>query len=158
MISNEVKQPLSLWGKILAIGGIVFAFLGLIVVPWLDGTWRFSEGALYTRADLAGDVLGVIGGLLMVIGGVMWSQKKVTKTWTFNLGNNLHTVRVDHDWWTGKRKIYLDHELVCESSKFFDTGSKYHFEVAARRASLYIRYRVPLSYVYELYVDGDLIR
>ncbi|MBC6430115.1 hypothetical protein FM036_04365 [Nostoc sp. HG1] len=83
-----------------------------------------------------------------------------TKVWTFNLSDGQHTVELDHGYWSGKRIIKVDGQLVEESQKLFDTGSEHRFDVNGNSCVLRIRPGTLgglTGFEFELFVDGRLV-
>jgi hypothetical protein len=78
------------------------------------------------------------------------------KTWVFDLIDNRHEVILDHGIFSGKREISIDGVPLESSSKLYDLGSVHKFDVDGYSCVLRIKQK-PLSFIYELYVDGNLI-
>lgn len=78
------------------------------------------------------------------------------RAWTMDLEGETHRVEVGHGFWSGKRSIRVNGELVHESRRFWDTGSEHRFEVGDHACVLKIR-NSPFHYDYELFVDGKLV-
>ena len=48
----------------------------------------------------------------------------VTKrTWIVDIDGRQHIIHLNHDYWLGKRQIWLDDVLIEEGRKFFDSGT-----------------------------------
>jgi len=78
------------------------------------------------------------------------------RTWTIEVDGNNHTVAVEHGYWSGKRVITLDGNILEKSRKFWDTGSEHRFDVDGRPCILKIR-NSPFHYDFELFLDGRLV-
>lgn len=83
-----------------------------------------------------------------------------TKVWTFNLSDGQHEVELNHGYWSGKRLIKADGQIVEESQKLFDAGSEHRFDLSGHPCILRIR-PGPLGglagFEFELFVDGRLV-
>ena len=75
------------------------------------------------------------------------------KSWKLELDGQEHTVELEHGVVFGKRKIYVDGQLVEESRKLFDTGSDHTFQIGAHLCTVHIRTN-GLTFNYDLSVDG----
>jgi hypothetical protein len=49
--------------------------------------------------------------------------------WEVVVGEQVHTVRLVHGYWSGKREIWVDGELVERGRKIFDSGSRHFFTI-----------------------------
>jgi hypothetical protein len=61
-----------------------------------------------------------------------------TITWTLNVENILHTVRLVHYTLEGTRKIWVDQNLVVQDRKFIDYGSWHFFSILDEEYQLLI--------------------
>jgi hypothetical protein len=59
-----------------------------------------------------------------------WRTQLVSVFWKFELDGSWHVVRVDWEFWSGRRAVFLDEALMCEERRFIDFGSKHRFEYA----------------------------
>ena len=78
------------------------------------------------------------------------------RTWDIEVDGNRHTIGVDHGFWSGKRIITLDGNVLEKSWKLVDTGSEHRFNVDGHLCILKIR-NSPFHYDYELFLDGKLV-
>jgi hypothetical protein len=49
--------------------------------------------------------------------------------WTLDIDNTQHVVRLVHGWFSGKREIWLDNNLIERRHKFIDYGSRQFFNI-----------------------------
>ena len=75
------------------------------------------------------------------------------KVWSFQLGGGVHTVELDHNFWSGQRAIQVDGVLVEQGKQFMDTGGEYPVQVAGQPVVVVIRYN-GFAYVYDLVTNG----
>lgn len=79
------------------------------------------------------------------------------KSWSFQLEGGTHTIDLEHGYWSGKRKIYLDGTLIHESFKtqllLFDTGSEIPFQIGEHSGSVIIRTN-GIIFSYDVVLDG----
>ena len=75
------------------------------------------------------------------------------KSWQLELDGQEHTVELEHETILGKRKIYVDGQLVEESRKLFDAGSDHTFQIGAHLCTVHIRTN-GITFNYDLSVDG----
>ena len=78
------------------------------------------------------------------------------KTWTIELDSKRHTIDLVHGFWSGRRVIRIDGNIIHKSWKFLDTGSEHRFDVAGHAYILKIR-NSPFHYDYELFIDGKMV-
>ena len=52
-----------------------------------------------------------------------------TKIWNFILDNKRHTVRLEHGYFSGKREVYHNSDLIHRSRRIVDTGDEICFEI-----------------------------
>jgi hypothetical protein len=79
-----------------------------------------------------------------------------SKDWTFRLEDAEHTVHVDHNYWSGKRTVLVDGNVVVNETKFLDLISDYPFDVSGHRGLLAIRTN-GLTYNYDFAIDGKSV-
>jgi hypothetical protein len=79
------------------------------------------------------------------------------KSWIIELEDGVHTVELNHGYFTGKRSIRVDDEAIIlhpdEKQKLFDTGSTHSFKVSGHTCKIAI-YSFGLNFRYELIVDN----
>lgn len=78
------------------------------------------------------------------------------KTWTIELDGKRHTIDLVHGFWSGRRIVRIDGNLIHDSRKFLDTGSEHRFDVDGHACILKIR-NSPFHYDYELFIDGKMV-
>jgi hypothetical protein len=75
-------------------------------------------------------------------------------TWTVTLDEQPYTVELEHGLVSGKRLIYVNEQLVHESSKFWDFGtSKHFFPIGEHNGEITIK-STGRQVTYDLDVDG----
>ena len=75
------------------------------------------------------------------------------KSWTFELEDGEHTVTLEHGFFSGKRVIHVNGELLEESQQMLDLGSAHAFELSGHDCVVDIRTNL-LSFGYDLVIDG----
>ena len=78
------------------------------------------------------------------------------RTWEFDIDNQQHSVRLFHGYWSGKRKIWVDDELILETQKLLDNGSRHSFLVTEHPCEVYIITN-GITCSYYLTVDGLVV-
>lgn len=71
------------------------------------------------------------------------------KTWDVYVAGGKHTVELEHGYWSGSRKIFVDGLLVVKSQKLLDTGSVHMLDVGGKAYRLAIGAH-GLKFSYEL--------
>lgn len=77
-------------------------------------------------------------------------------TWEVDLDGNRHTVELIHGYWSGKREIRLDGQLLERSKRFPDYGSRHPFSIGAHACELLIVTN-GITYEHVLVVDREII-
>ena len=87
------------------------------------------------------------------------------KVWTFTVKDGNHTVALEHDYFSGRRKITVDDRIILETGKhLMDAGSMYRFQVSGVPCQVLIERRfVTLGFKYSVYVheksvNGERVR
>lgn len=82
------------------------------------------------------------------------------KRWSVELEDGIHNLRMEHNFWNGEKKYYVDDELIkhvpgslAEASRF---TSDVTFNVAGHRGEFRHRAIGRLTF-YDLYIDGKKI-
>jgi hypothetical protein len=78
------------------------------------------------------------------------------KSWTFELDNEQHIVKIDHGYFSGKKVIYLDGEVLEESRKIIDTDSEHTFQIGDHTCRIVVESNW-VKFNYDLIVDGRSI-
>ena len=83
-----------------------------------------------------------------------------TRVWKVDLGDGVHTIELEHGYFSGKRSIRVDNKQIRlprnERRKRYDTGSTHSFAVSDHECMIIIRSTF-LNFEYELIVDGASI-
>jgi hypothetical protein len=83
------------------------------------------------------------------------------KVWNFELDNIVHTVELEHGYWSGKRLLKVDGKIIEQTANvndmFSDLGSEHAFEIDGHRCFVHIR-PPGLSVDYDLVVDGSSLQ
>lgn len=61
-----------------------------------------------------------------------------TTRWTLTINNQLHTIRLEHGYWSGKREIYVDEKQVERNRMLYDSGSIHCLDIDRQPIHLYI--------------------
>jgi hypothetical protein len=76
------------------------------------------------------------------------------RNWTLQLESGRHVVELNHSAYSGKRRIWLDRQLVEESQKTVDLGSEHPFPLDDHTCTVVIRTN-GLGFRYDLLLDGQ---
>ena len=69
-----------------------------------------------------------------------------------------HVVRVEHGYWSGRVKIWLDGELIYQRDfTLVDYGLDYGFEVDGGEVEVRITCHLLCYYRYHLWLDGEVV-
>jgi hypothetical protein len=81
-----------------------------------------------------------------------------SRSWIVHVEGAEHTVELDHSYFTGKRTIKLDGQIVARGSRWLDAfGSDDSFPIAGRVCSVQVRTH-GLTYTYDCSLDGRSVR
>lgn len=58
------------------------------------------------------------------------------RTWEITVDGKPHQIRLRHGYWSGKREVWVDNQLVIQRKKFGDYGSRYSFDIDNHIGSL----------------------
>ena len=79
------------------------------------------------------------------------------KSWRVELEDSVHTVELEHGYWSGKRTISIDGERMNlpqkEASSFFDFGSHHTIHIGQVSAIIHIKTN-GLTFNYDLSIEG----
>lgn len=75
------------------------------------------------------------------------------KTWQIHLDGKTYGLEVRHGYWSGKREIWLDGQLIAAGKQLLDAGSAHSFNIGGHDSELLILSR-GLSFRFLLLVDG----
>ena len=81
------------------------------------------------------------------------------KTWKVNLNGKETKIKLQHGYWSGKRIIEVDDQIIEETKKFIDSGSEHRFVINEHKCILRIRPGTLgglFGFEYDLFVDGLL--
>ena len=78
------------------------------------------------------------------------------RTWEFDIDNRQHTVRLFHGVWSGKRRIWVDDELIVEAQNLIDGGSRHAFLIAKHPCEVGITTN-GVTFDYHFIVDGLVV-
>lgn len=76
------------------------------------------------------------------------------RNWMLQLESGRHVVELNHSAYSGKRRIWLDRQLVEESQKTVDLGSEHPFPLDDHTCTVVIRTN-GLGFSYDLLLDGQ---
>lgn len=62
------------------------------------------------------------------------------KEWPLEISEKAYTVRVEHSWWSGKRRILVNGKVVHQSVLFKDIGSTHNLTIADRQLHIVIEW------------------
>jgi len=76
--------------------------------------------------------------------------------WQIELDQQVYNIRLEHSPWIGKRRIWLNEQLVHEGRRFFERGSYYHLPISGHVCDVEI---IPgmFNFGYVLFVDGEAV-
>ncbi len=75
-------------------------------------------------------------------------------TWTVELDQQPYTVEFEYGYWSGKRLVYVNGQLVHKSSKFVNVGrGEYPFQIGAHTSRISIHTDKKQGFLFTLYVD-----
>jgi hypothetical protein len=77
------------------------------------------------------------------------------RRWTLKLDDGVHVVELEHGYWSGRRRLWLDGEPVLEAGPrvFDDGGSQHTLTIGRHEVDIHIRTN-GLWFSYRLAVDG----
>lgn len=78
------------------------------------------------------------------------------RTWEIDIDNQRHTIRLYHGGWSGKRRIWVDDELIVEAQNLIDGGSRHAFLIAKHPCEVGITTN-GVTFDYHLIVDGLVV-
>jgi hypothetical protein len=78
------------------------------------------------------------------------------RTWEFSINNQQHTVRLSHGHLSGKRKVWVDDELIVEAQNLIDSGSRHSFLVAEHPCEVGITTN-GITFSYHLLIDSIIV-
>ena len=76
-----------------------------------------------------------------------------TKTWRIHLDGKTFKLKVRHGYWSGKREIWLDEQLIAQGKQLLDAGSTHSFDIAGHHCELLILTN-GMTFYFCLLVDG----
>ena len=79
------------------------------------------------------------------------------KRWVLKSDEGVHTVELEHGYFSGKRIIRVDGRIIDQSEKWFDTGSIHPFQIGNHYCEVLIQVRLGIYFRYGLIVDGRAI-
>lgn len=85
-------------------------------------------------------------------------MSEADNVWRVDVHGAPHQVELEHDSWSGRRRVLVDGELVHESRKWWDTGSTHEFPIGTATATVKIRMKYSgFAHGSALYLDGQFI-
>lgn len=85
---------------------------------------------------------------------------EAVKEWKAVLNGEVHRFRIEHQFWTGEKKYYIDDELfrhvaggIAESARF---SGNVPFSIGGHRGEFRLK-AVGLVAYYDLYIDGNKV-
>lgn len=76
--------------------------------------------------------------------------------WHIKLDGQDHLVELEHGYWSGKRRVKVDDQIVFEETRFLDLGSIDVFRIREHLLAVQIRAHF-IHFSYDLYVDGKSV-
>lgn len=79
------------------------------------------------------------------------------RVWTVDLPDGSHTVELEHGYWSGKRVVRVDGNIVLQTRKLLDYGSSYAIPIGSHQGVVLISTN-GITFDYDLAVDGKSVR
>ena len=74
--------------------------------------------------------------------------------WSLKVNKNVHIVELVHAYFSGKRKLTVDDQIIVDETKFKDTGSDYEFKIENQSYKIIIKPNF-LSWDYSFEITND---
>ena len=79
-----------------------------------------------------------------------------TTIWDVTVDNKPYVVRLEHGYWSGKRDVFVNDELIFKGQRMFDTGDEIVFELGNETACVIIEPNI-FKFNYALTINGVCI-
>lgn len=83
------------------------------------------------------------------------------KTWTMELDDREYTFRMEHNFWSGEKKYYIDNELIEHVEGSIKASTSFTKDVPfiiGNHQGLFQHRAVGRAVFYDLYIDGQKIK